>query len=350
MKLKFKYTERFVGIFLAGALLIVVSSILFLLINQKFFEKKYMYKAKFLDAVGMSQNNPVYFKGFKIGNISNFTLSDDNFIEADFEVFADYKDRIVVNSALYKALNIVSQGSTIEFLQGESSSAVLAEGSLIPAIDIPEGKKLVAQNKVKKVGDPLNSILLNVESLIENLKRDNNPEEGALFRALVNLADASEQLKTLSNSINNDLQSISGKNSDKGAIYQILANLNDVSRDLKTTTTLTNQVLKRVDVAVANFDKPDSLGIKMIDPTGENIVKPLKETFVQLNEILPKVQAFTEYLNAQTTDVTLVIEDLKIVLRQVQQTFESLNNNPLIGPGSDDVIRNNYNLNQKRPK
>jgi ABC-type transporter Mla subunit MlaD len=350
MKLKFRYTEKIIGTFLLIAVVIVFSSILFLLLNQKFFERKYVYKAKFLDAVGLSQNSPVYFKGFKIGIISNFVLGDDNYISADFEVYSDFKDKIIVKSALYKAVNVITQASTIEFLQSVEDGEILAEGSLIPAIDVPEGKQLLAQNRVKKIGDPLNSMLINLEGLVENLKKDNNPDEGALFRALVNLADAAEQLKKLSDNINRDLDKLSNKESENGALYQVVVNLNDITRDLKTTTSLTNQILKKTDLAISNYSKPDSLGIKLIDPTGENIVNPLRKTFTQLNEILPKVQSFTEYLNAQTTDITLVIDDLKTVLRQVQQTFESLNKNPLIGPGGTEMNQSYYELNQKRPK
>jgi ABC-type transporter Mla subunit MlaD len=350
MKLKFRYTEKIIGTFLLIAVVIVISSILFLLINQKFFERKYVYKAKFLDAVGLSQNSPVYFKGFKIGIITNFVLGDDNYITADFEVYSDYKDKIIENSALYKAVNVITQSSAIEFLQCAEEGNVLVEGSLIPAIDVPEGKKLLTQNRVKKIGDPLNSMLINLEGLVDNLKKDNNPNEGALFRALVNLADAAEQLKKLSEIVNRDLDKLSSKESEHGALYQVVVNLNDITRDLKTTTTLTNQILRKTDLAISNYGKPDSLGIKLIDPTGENIVKPLKQTFSQLNEILPKVQTFTEYLNAQSTDITLVIDDLKTVLRQVQQTFESLNKNPLIGPSGTEMNQTFYELNQKRPK
>jgi ABC-type transporter Mla subunit MlaD len=350
MKLKFRYTEKIIGTFLLIAVFIVISSILFLLINQKFFERKYIYKAKFLDAIGLSQNSPVYYKGFKIGNISNFSLGEDNYINADFEVYSEYKNKIIANSALYKSVNVITQVSTIEFLPSVEDGGVSVEGTLIPAIDVPEGKLLLAQNRVKKIGDPLNSILINLEGLVENLKKDNNPNEGALFRALVNLADAAEQLKKLSDNINRDLDKLSSKESENGALYQVVVNLNDITRDLKTTTHLTNQILKKTDLAISNYAKPDSLGIKLIDPTGENIVKPLKQTFSQLNEILPKVQSFTEYLNAQTTDITLVIDDLKTVLRQVQQTFESLNKNPLIGPSGNEINQTYYELNQKRPK
>lgn len=350
MKLKFKYAEKFVGIFIFVAIFIVISSLLFLLISQKVFERKYLYKAKFGNAVGLSKNTPVFFKGFKIGSISGFSLTKDNFIMADIELYKEYKDLIVEESALFKSVNIITQSSVIEFLPGLSGGKIMLEGSIIPSIDVPEGKLLLAANKVKTEGDPLNSILVNVENLIGNLKNDNNPEQGAIFRALVNLADASEKLNKLAEYVGKDLEKLDGKNSGKGVISNTMTNLNDIIADLKTTTTLTNQLLKNADALLLSYSKPDSLGIKLIDPTGENILNPLKTTLNNVNEILPKLNKFSDYLNNQSTDITLVINELKLVLREVQTTFQSLNESPIIGADRDKVIPENNFINPIRTK
>ncbi|MFA4923835.1 MAG: MlaD family protein, partial [Ignavibacteriaceae bacterium] len=208
MKIKFRYSERIVGTFLVTALLIVAITLGYLLLHNKVFEKKYVFKAKFADAVGLSSSTPVFFKGFKIGVITDYELTDDNYILADFKVYEEFRKKIVRNSALFKSVNPITSTSTIEFLQGPENLSELAEGSIIPAIDISEGEVLLAKNMVNKTGDPLNTVIYNLAAFSENINKDNNVDKGAFFRALVNMADAAEGLRKITDNLSIDFESI----------------------------------------------------------------------------------------------------------------------------------------------
>lgn len=350
MKLRYKYPQRTVKIFISVALLMLLSGLMFIIIQTKLFETKVVFKAKFADANGLSSTSPVNFKGFKIGNIRNFELSKDNYVIAEFEVFAEYADKIVVNSALYKGVNPVTNTSLIEFLQGDETSIPLSPGSLIPAIDVPEGRMLLAENKVTKSGDLITSLLLNLQEFTDALNSDNNPDKGAIFRAIVNLADASEDLKVIAGEMNSFTAALKKDgNTGDGAIFRAINNIADLTQEVKEISDVLKSSVYKIDTLLAQYQNPDGLAQRMIDPTGEQIFKPVSQSLNEVNKLLPEVEHFLKFMNSQTADITYMLEDLKTVLKQVQVTFETVNNSPLINQPGEDYIRN-FNSSHIRSK
>lgn len=332
MKFKMRYSEKIVGSFLIFALVIITVSTGYLIYNSKTLDKKYLFKAKFSDASGLSASTPVYFKGFKIGVITDFILTDDNYILADFKVYEEFRNKIVRSSALFKSINPITSTSTIEFLQGPENLSLLPDGSLIPAIDIPEGEKLLAKNMVKKTGDPLNTVIYNLAAFSENINKDNNVDKGAFFRALVNMADAAEGMKKITDNLNSDFESISTPDkSGKRPFASLVLNAVHISDSLKTMTGLVNHSLIRLDTLLTAYSKPEGLASKMIDPDGKQIMEPLKKTITNLNEVLPKLEKFSDFLVTQQGQFLGILKQLVETLDEVQVTFETINASPLIG-------------------
>lgn len=332
MKIKMHYSEKIVGSFLVIALLIVIASTGYLFLHEKAFEKKYSFRAKFEDATGFSASTPVYFKGFKIGLITNFVLTDDNYILADFMVYEEFKQKIIKNSALFKSINPITSSSTVEFLQGPENLSPLPEGSLIPAIDIPEGEKLLARNMVKKTGDPLNTVIYNLATFSENINKDNNVDKGAFFRALVNMADAAEGMKKITDNLNADFESISAPDkSGKRPFASLVLNAARISDSLRVMTGLVNRSLTKLDTVLTAYGKPEGLVTKMIDPDGKQIMEPIKKTISTLNDVLPKLEKFSDFLVTQQGQFLSILKQLVETLDEVQVTFETINASPLIG-------------------
>lgn len=326
MKLKFKYTERFVGIFLLGSIIVVLTTIILILIHSRTFETKATYKAKLADANGLSASTPIYFKGFKIGSVKDFRLTEGNYIEADLEIFKEYRDRIVVNSAIWKGLNPVTNSSSLEFLQGIGSDGLLPEGSVIPAIDVPEGKKLLQENKVKQAGDPLSTMLANLQTFTESITADTVENKGPIFRSFNNFVAISEDMKEISKKLNYITTAMVDSDAPRhGTFVKILDNVANLTDDFKSTNKMLKATLLKADTLIDVYKIPDSLAIRMIDPTGERLMKPLHQTIVGFNALLPQIQQLTQYANGKTTDITVMLEDIKITLQEAQNTFEAMN-------------------------
>lgn len=326
MKLKFKYTQRFVTVFLSAALLLLLSAIAFIVVSKKFFEKKIVYRAKLADANGLGPSTPIYFKGFKIGTIKEFHLTDKNYIEATLEIYTEYKDKIVYNSALWKGLNPVTNASSLEFLQGLDNNVPLPEGAVIPAIDVEEGQRLLMMKKVKQSGDPLSTMLANLQTFTDALTADTLQNKGPIFRALNNFMQVSEDVKDIAARMNELTAALMQNDApSNGPLMKIVNNTADLTAELKKTDQMVKKTLARADTLLMAYQKPDSLGLKMIDPTGERLINPLRQTIVGFNELIPKLQFFMSYMNNRTGDITVVLEDLKTTLRQAQTTFDAIN-------------------------
>jgi len=332
MKFKMRYSEKIVGTFLLTALFIITASTTYLIMYNKAMEKKFMFKAKFGDATGLSASTPVYFKGFKIGVITDFVLTEHNYILADFKVYEEFRNKIVYNSALFKSINPITSTSTIEFLQGPENHSVLPEGSMIPAIDIPEGERLLAKKMVKKSGDPLNTVIYNLAEFSENINKDNNVDKGAFFRALVNMADAAEGMKKITDNLNLDFESISKPDrSGRRPLAALVLNSSQLSDSMKVMMGLVNHSLIKLDTLLTAYSKPDGLVVKMIDPDGKQIVEPVKKTIASLNEVLPKLEKFSDFLVTQQGQFLSILKQLVETMDEVQVTFETINASPLIG-------------------
>jgi ABC-type transporter Mla subunit MlaD len=326
MKLKFKYTERFVIAFLLIALIIIATTLGFVVMNKKYFETKIHYKAKLADANGLSVSTPIYFKGFKIGEITDFRLTTDNYIEADLVIYKEYKNKIVYNSALWKGLNPVTNTGTIEFLQGIGSTNLLPEYSTLPAVDVPEGRSLLLENRIKKSGDPLSVLMENMESFTENLTADTIQNKSAIFRMLNNFASASEDLKQVSQKINTlTTAMLKDKNPQDGALFRLINNGADLTEEFKTTNQMLKKTLARTDTLLTAYKNPDGLALRMIDPKGDLFVNPLRQTIAGFSAMVPRLDSLATYMNSKAPDMTTILDDLRITLKQAQATFDALN-------------------------
>lgn len=344
MKLKYRYTKHFVGIFILVAALIVISAFTFIIINKNVFEKKFIFAAKFSDAVGLSRRTPVYFKGFNIGNINDFHLTIDNYVIAKFEVYENYRDKIVVNSVLHKTLNPITSSSTIEFIQGRSSSKLLDEGKIIPDVEVPEGQFLVYTKEIIKSGDPLSAFIENLKNFTSALNEDNNANKGSLFRSLVNFADATEEMKMLMKNLNNDLSSTEAEN--YGPLHKSINNISLLTKNLSETSKAITLAFQRVDTLIANYSKPEGLFEKVIDPSGDKVLKPFSETITNLAEVSAEMKTFTNYVNSQSANLSLTIIELNKTLNQAQKFFDGINRS--FFRTSNGLKSDNYHLPKER--
>lgn len=346
MKLRMKFTKQFVVAFMGMALLLFLVLLGAMIWKERLFQSSISYKVKFSNAVGLTQNTPVYFKGFRIGKITDFSLGKDNYIYADLQVFTEYANKIVENSALNKAYNPITGTSTIEFLPGPSGSKLLKEHSLIPSILVPEGMELVNSQKVTIAGDPLSSIITNLELFSKNLLRDNNDDQGSIFRALYNVANLTDELNQLFRAINGKRDSLNLKLDspvisllEKGEVLAVQAN---------NLMTRVDKMMYEVDSLLDVYKDPTDLGAKMIDPSGERIFNPLNATFEKVDQVFPQVEKLIETLDNESNNLVIVLHEFKDILRQVKQTVDVVNQNPLIGVGPTVKVKST--ITEKRPK
>ncbi|NTW48578.1 MAG: MCE family protein [Chlorobiales bacterium] len=334
MKFKFKYTDKIVGAFVLTALSVIAVIAIIIAVNNKFFENKYIFKTQFSDAVGLTATTPIYFKGYEIGKIGKFSLNDRNLIDVEFVIYEEYRNRVRTTSVLSKSRSVMSGTTMIDLLQADNLGEVLPENELVPALDTPEGIKRAREQNIKITGDVLASMMANLDNILYKLNKDHNPDDGAIFRTLVNLADASEDLNSVMKNLDNTIVKLGGdKDKNNGAILKTMTNIVDLTEQLKVTAEQLNKTLVTADTVLKAYRNPDGLAARMLDPSGENIIKPLGSTLTKLGATLAELNTLLSYLNTQTPEVTTLVGQTKQTLKHTQKAMEGMSNNPFLRGG-----------------
>lgn len=294
MKLRFKYTDKIVGLFLLISLAFLIGAIFLIIYNNKMFTKKYHYYSQFDNANGLKINQNIFFKGFKIGRVTKISLNTNNLVDISFFVYKNYIDKITVNSVLNKASNPIT-GSRIVFIPNSIETEIAPEKSMIYSLDTKEGKLLLANGEVKKKADAISNIIASISDLLNSLNSDRNADDNSIARILVNAADSVEK-------INKELLTV-----DK-----ILKNIKFLSYQMKS---------------------PDGLVKRLIDPSGEFMFNSIQISLDQLSSMMKDLHKFSTFAVGQTDQIESLILDSQTTIDNVNDVLEGIKNNPLIKGG-----------------
>lgn len=346
-----KYTKVFVFSFISVAVVAVVIFVMSILISEKVFSAKQHFKAAFADAIGLKGNVPVMFKGFKIGYIKDFELQEDNRVYADLLIYEEYEKLIKENCILYKTTNPISSVTSILLLAGEGKSKGVKPGAMVYGFDTPEGKTLLRKYNIGFSGDAISSLMFKFDAILEGINPvfiDSTGE--TLMRNIASLDTTFKRINSIVYNVDETMQMVnSGVRSSKDGAFKGLAKLDDLVTELELTSQNARKLMVGIDETLANYKKPDSLAIKMIDPTGENFIKPVQKSLESVNELLPEITKLLTYSNDQTTNLSLIQEKIKKVLDDFQTTLQILNRNPLINLNTE-VGKKNVEQGKKRPR
>jgi phospholipid/cholesterol/gamma-HCH transport system substrate-binding protein len=294
MNFKFKYTDKIVGMFILASIFLLAASFIFIVFNQKLFERKVYFKTQFKDAEGLKPNKDITFKGFKIGRIKTFSLNNDNMVDTVFFVYAKYHDKVKLNSVISKSTNPIA-GSSIFLMPSLTTKEVAKANSFIPSLDSREGELLYSLGEIEKKTDSISNIINNLDSFVASLNRDNNAGDNSVARILVNAADI--------------VQSIRGQ---MDTINATMKNLRELSNNMKN---------------------PDGLVQRMLDPSGELMFNSIKSSLDNLDIMMKELSVFSKFLNNQSKNIESILVDGKNTIHDAQEVVESIKNNPIIKGG-----------------
>ncbi len=335
-----KIIYRKTGIFVFAAILILVSFILFIAQQQRIFARKYQYYTVLEDSIGLDKASPIVFKGTEIGRIRDFTFNEERNVEVHFHIYHEFRDLIVAYSAITKNVNPLSGRASLDFLMGPLDGELKEERSLIPSLDMEEGKTLLTQRRVRTRPDQISTILSNLGQFAENLNRDDNYHEGSFFRMIYHLAYVAENLNSSLINFNDIMVSLQHDHySSEGALFRLTVNLANLAEDMRISNSLLAQNLINIDKLIENYSQPDDLIIKMLDPSEEKIINPLIKSLQELAQSMENITQMTEYFNHQTPELSILMSETNKTLSELQKTLQGINNNPLIRGGIKQPVQ-----------
>ncbi|MCB5259708.1 MAG: MlaD family protein [Candidatus Cloacimonetes bacterium] len=340
MNYKLKHTRKIVLAFIIIPVVVLILTVVSIAIRQNMFEKRFHFRTDLENAIGVSAQTPVLFKGFEIGRVDRFELSDDGKIEVDFYVLKRYRHLMVESSVIYRTTIPIANKTSLEYVRSQSETSLLEEGGYIPSTDFPEGRSLLKVLSPKS-SDPIAMIVENIGLLTTEINKDDNADKGVLMRILVNAANAAEKADITLDLLNQNLRELnkitanlnSDHNPDAGVVLRIVNNIADISESISGQTAAIEQLISTANLAASNYANPDSLILKMLDPQGDVLIAPLSSSLYALSGSLQETEKILGSLSRSNPELLLMINNLNEVLEKANKTLEALNNNPLLRKG-----------------
>ncbi len=357
MKLRIRFAEQVVGVFVLLAIVGVGVILVFIGVNQRWFARNYSFTSKFASGEGLAVGMPITLKGFEIGRISRISLDPQNEVDARFYVQDTYYDRVHKYSVLELATSPIGLGVSLKFHSGKDQGPPLPEMSFIPSLDSREGRELVdkglvdipkGEDVIGSVISKLNPILDETRMTISEIRHMAGTLDAAMSGrgggpvgdmvvdlsatpAKVNKAvdGVSVRVNTLLDKlavISDNLQDITVKT--RGVIGDLSTNLDEISQNVKDMT--------------ADLKNTQGLAKRLIDPKGSidtflndqnQLYNQVEDSIKNADQIIAQMRSFMEFVNGTRPQISSVLEKGSAALDTGKDVLEAAKNNPLLRGG-----------------
>ncbi len=345
MKLRYRYANQVVGIFVVVAVVLTVALIVLMGANQRWFRRNYEYHARFDTAKDVAVGMSITFRGFTIGQVRSIQLTERNDVHVVFTIHEEYVDKVTRDSLIQVVTNPLG-GGQILFHQGREHTEPLPEGSRILTHDSREGMRLIEEGRViiLRDADPIAQAISQIDPILASIDR--------ILVSVVGLTDEID-LAVRGQSTGPIGETIAGFERTMGDLQQTVISANRMIAD---TAAHMSAVLGDVQLIAANLERtsaaladPTGLVKTLIDPRGsfatllddENrlydeimqVISSLDQSIGTLDASLNEIGQFTEYLNTAQPQIMSLLEEGRQTITAGQDVLQGLRNNPLIRGG-----------------
>ncbi|MDR0410819.1 MAG: MlaD family protein [Treponema sp.] len=393
MKFRIRFADQIVGVLIIIALSVLVFVIFLLGSKQRWFANDPVFKTYFLSASGLSENMSVLYKGFVIGNVKTFKLTEYNEVEVVFSIHKEYMDRVKEGSLVDLNISPIGLGNQFLFYPGLGEEPIV-EGAYIPTVSSAQGQTLVqlGLSSVTARDDSISNILSQVDSLTKTLNDTLQDVQQALRgtdattlgrslkgveNVIVGLDGQLNQvvdelpvllvnLQTLIAELDMTIQivngALAGTNATAlgrtlGSVDTALAGLApqlgpiadnansliaQINKELPETMENVNGVLKELPAALtevqsllAKLNEPNGLVASALDVNGP-VYTGLTSAIASINDILKNIDTAISALPAQ---VPAMLMELRSLLKKVDDVLVSVQNNPIFKNGIPDQVQ-----------
>ena len=319
MHFRIHHWDRYVGIFVILAMLILILALVFMARGQKWLEKRYRYGAVFSKVQGLKSGTPVTISGMEVGSVRSFRLNPQGKVQVQMEILESYKDFIRADSAVTIATTLLG-GKTLEIRMGSPNQPPLGEGDILSSQEPKELtdflKEIDLQAPLKKVDETLE----NLRSLTAKL----NSPEGEVFATLKNIQFLTTQLKEGEGSAGAILR-------DKKMYLEVTAAVESAKRSAvhvesvtekaaeiaKELPAIMHQVNGRIQEIQGILDEVKKATAKL-SPILENV----NRASVEAPAIAGNIRDITQDVRAITGDVKKSTPEIPELVHQTQEIIE----------------------------
>ncbi|MCL2093920.1 MAG: MlaD family protein [Treponema sp.] len=307
MKFKIRYADKIVGLFILISLVSIVLIIFMLGRSERWFARDLTFLTILPSAGGLSQNMPLQFRGFTIGNIRSFHLTERDDVEVTIIIYEEYRDRVRLGSSVEMLVSPIGLGNQFLFHAGRGE--ILEEGSFLPLYGSPQAQAYARAGLALETyrDDSINMIFNQVIGILDDL----GGVTQTLDEALGIGSDETElglivgNIQNLTYGLNETIEGIQGE------LIPLLETLNGLTEELLD---------------------PDGLLSSILDTEGE-VYGALLSSLASITGILDNLDRATATLPPSMAQVGNFITELRLTVRTAEDVLIALSNNPLLRGG-----------------
>ncbi|MDR2194437.1 MAG: MlaD family protein [Treponema sp.] len=330
MKFRIRFADKIVGVFIIIAIAVLILAVVLIGSKQRWFVQDPTYKTYFSSGNGLGENMAVTYKGFTIGKVKSFALTEDDEVVVIFSIYKEYSGRVKEGSLVELNVSPIGLGNSFVFYPGLGEELV-AEDSYIPTVSSALGQTYIQLklSSVPEKNDSITNILSNVEEITKNLN--------VVLLDVQNALEGTDQT-SLGRTLSGVEATIAGVNALPATLDSTLAGVNDLlaSLQVQLNDTLTNiqPILADVNALTGKLNEPDGLVYSTLD-TGGPIYTDLVKTLDSVSAMIQNLDDTTKLLPGQLPGV---IMEVRTALKNVNDLLIALENNPLLKKGIPNTV------------
>jgi len=265
-------------------------------------------------AGGLSKNMAILYKGFSIGNIKDFYLTESDDVEVIFIIHEGYQDRVKQGSMVQMMVSPVGLGNQFLFHSGRGE--ILPEGSFVPVVGSAQARELVRQGLAVEPhqDDSISVLVSRINSILGDVEEALGPgsDSTEIGKIIGSLSKTLADTERLPNTIDNTVVDLSK------TVNQLLRELNPILANLAS---LTNEL-----------NDPDGLIYTVLD-TEKDVYQDLVKSLDSLSSILGSLDKVAAFIPSQLPQLAGIIMELRATMKTAEDVLTALTNNPLLRGG-----------------
>ncbi len=286
--LRYSTQERLVGLFILSAIAILFGLLFLSSQTLRLFDSRITLYAFIQNPVGVSADTDVRISGITVGSVKKISLNPDNLFKVELSIFEDFNGLIRSNSRASVSKLAFIGDSIINITPGDANRPLLASGSTITVDETLTIDQMITN--LKPVLDKINNSVNKIATVIGNLPGD------ALNESLYNVADASKNLKQITQQVNRGQGTASALINDRQAYQALLntiASLQDTLADAQLTMQNTRQATTDLPKLIADLQatiktiRQESSQLPELSNSTRNLLDDAQKTVDAINSTWP---------------------------------------------------------------
>ena len=321
MKFKIRFADQIVGFFIIFSLVSIVVVIVMLGKSQRWFSKDVAFSTILPSAGGLSKNMAIQYRGFTIGNVKTFYLTEKDDVEVIFIIHEEYRDRVRQGSLMEMMISPVNLGNTFLFHAG--MGAMLDDGALVPAVGSAQARELIRQGLAEEPrhDDSITLMMSRANSILDELNRILNHVETALTTG----SDSTE-IGRIVGSLQRTMAGV------EGLPLTLDETLSSLGVTIAALMSDLEPILVNINSITTELSNPDNLLYTVLD-TDSDVYTGLASSLASLSAILDNLEKTTAFIPGQLPQLSALIMELRGTVGTAQDVMVSLTNNPLLRRG-----------------